>query len=48
MQLDEVDARGDRSPGQIKDDAIAHTSDVDPLQLEMEPLLVWLGAKLDD
>ncbi len=48
VQLDEVDARGDRSPGQIKDDAIAHTSDVDPLQLEMEPLLVWLGAKLDD
>jgi hypothetical protein len=51
VQIDEVEYRGGqarKAPGQIKDDAIAHTADVDPLQLEIEPLLAWLGAKLDD
>lgn len=33
---------------QLPDDSIATSSDVDPAQLEMERLLAWLGAKLDD
>jgi hypothetical protein len=32
----------------LPDDSIASSSDVDPAQLEMELLLEWLGAELDD
>jgi hypothetical protein len=52
VQIDEMEDRGlggkRKAPYQIPDDKIANTADVDPLQLEMEPLLAWLGAKLDD
>lgn len=52
VQIDEMEDRGfgqkRKTPYQIPDDKIAATADVDPLQLEMEPLLAWLGAKLED
>jgi hypothetical protein len=50
IQLDEMhDTAGgrQRSGMQLSDHSVAHRADVDPLALEMEPLLAWLGAKLD-
>ncbi len=51
IQLDEMHDSGfgsskQRSGMQLSDASVAHRSDVDPLALEMEPLLAWLGAKL--
>ena len=44
-----VDIRIDNSMGPGPDTANdTRQPDIDPLQLEMEPLLAWLGAKLDD
>jgi len=51
VQLDEVRdtfAGRQRSVPLLKDAQIASNVDVDPGQLEMEPLLAWLGARLDD
>lgn len=51
VQLDEVQGTfggRHRSSPLVKDDQIAAHADIDPGQLEMEPLLAWLGAKLDD
>jgi hypothetical protein len=42
-----VDIRVDNSSDSSLDDD-TRQPDLDPLQLEMEPLLAWLGAKLDD
>lgn len=51
IQVDEVDYRmgqAEKRSLQLKDEAIAHHADLDPLSLEMEPLLAWLGCKLDE
>ncbi|MFI5289928.1 MAG: hypothetical protein ACHQ17_09780 [Polyangia bacterium] len=51
VQLDEVHdtfTGRQRSAPLPKDAQIANNADIDPGQLEMEPLLAWLGARLDD
>jgi len=53
IQIDEVRQRGmgggkERSQMQLADASVAHTADLDPQVLEIEPLLAWLGAKLGD
>lgn len=51
VQLDEMThtASGPRrSTERIRDQLIAANADVDPQTLELEPLLAWLGCKLED
>jgi hypothetical protein len=50
VQVDDNDYRMGESAfaPKIKDAHVENGADVDPAQLELEPLLAWLGCKLDD
>jgi ribosomal protein L40E len=50
VQIGDRAESSDDGPGSalIRDEALAAHADLDPQTLEVEPLLAWLGAKIDE